>query len=76
MLQRIAADHARVVLNDIDDDEVIACALASGASLIVSVDSDLPVLHSLKDIHILKTADAVSFVENARHGWSSWRVGA
>lgn len=52
----------RAVPNDIDDDQVIACALAAGASLIVSGDSDLLVLHPWRDIHIVNAADAVRFV--------------
>jgi len=56
----------RVVPNDIDDDQVIACALAAGAQLIVSGDSDLLVLHPWKGIHILNAAEAVKFVVNAK----------
>ena len=55
----------RVVPNDIDDDQVIACALAVGAQLIVSGDSDLLVLHPWKGIHILNAAEAVQFVVSA-----------
>lgn len=56
----------RVVPNDIDDDQVIACALAAGAQLIVSGDSDLLVLHPWKGIHILNAAEAMRFVVNAK----------
>lgn len=55
----------RAVPNDIDDDQVIACALAAGAQLIVSGDSDLLVLHPWKGIHILNAAEAVQFVVSA-----------
>lgn len=55
----------RVVPNDIDDDQVIACALAVGAQLIVSGDSDLLVLHPWKGIHILNATEAVQFVVSA-----------
>ena len=56
----------RAVPNDIDDDQVIACALAAGAQLIVSGDSDLLVLHLWKGIHILNAAEAVQFVVSAK----------
>lgn len=56
----------RAVPNDIDDDQVIACALAAGTKLIVSGDSDLLVLHPWKGIHILNAAEAVRFVVNAK----------
>lgn len=55
----------RAVPTDIDDDQVIACALAAGATLIVSGNSDLLVLHPWRGIHILNSADAVRFVINA-----------
>jgi putative PIN family toxin of toxin-antitoxin system len=55
----------RVVPNDIDDAQVIACALAVGAQLIVSGDSDLLVLHPWKGIHILNATEAVQFVVSA-----------
>ena len=54
------------LLNDIDDDQVIACVLAAGAQLIASGDSDLLVLHPWKNIHILNAAEAVQFVKNAK----------
>jgi hypothetical protein len=56
----------RAVPNDIDDDQVIACALAAGVELIVSGDSDLLVLHPWRGIQILNAADAVRFVVNAK----------
>ena len=56
----------RVVPNDIDDDQVIACALVAGAKLIVSGDSDLLVLHPWRGIQILNAAEAVRFVVNAK----------
>lgn len=56
----------RAVPNDIDDDQVIACALAAGVELIVSGDRDLLVLHPWKDIHILNAAEAVRFVVTAK----------
>jgi putative PIN family toxin of toxin-antitoxin system len=53
----------RAVPNDIDDDQVIACALAAGAQLIVSGDSDLLVLHPWRGIQILNAAEALQFVK-------------
>ena len=56
----------RTVLTDIDDDQVIACALAASAQLIVSGDSDLLVLHPWRGIQILNASEAVRFVVNAK----------
>jgi putative PIN family toxin of toxin-antitoxin system len=56
----------RAVPNDIDDDHVIACALAAGVKLIVSGDSDLLVLHPWRGIQIHNAAEAVRFVVNSK----------
>jgi len=56
----------RVVPNDINDDQVIACALAAGATLIISGDSDLLVLHPWRGIQILNAAEAVRFIVSAK----------
>ncbi len=56
----------RAVPNDIDDDQVIACALAASAQLIVSGDSDLLVLHPWRGIQILNAAEAVRFVLSSK----------
>ena len=53
----------RTVPTDADDDAVIATALAAGAELIVSGDSDLLALHPFRGMQILKSADALSFVQ-------------
>ncbi|MCU7860700.1 MAG: putative toxin-antitoxin system toxin component, PIN family [Candidatus Thiodiazotropha sp. (ex Lucinoma kastoroae)] len=53
----------RAVPKDIDDDQVIACALAAGARLIVSGDSDLLVLHPWHGIQILNASQALQFVK-------------
>lgn len=54
----------RVIASDADDDQVLACALAAGAHLIVSGDKDL---HSLggeyQGIRIVRPAEAVRMVE-------------
>ena len=47
------------VSRDVDDDAVLACALAARAELIVSGDDDLLVLGSFKDIAIVSVASAV-----------------
>jgi len=49
---------------DIDDDAVIATALAAKADIIATGDSDLLVLHPWQGIQILNAADAVEFVQN------------
>lgn len=56
----------RVVPNDIDDDQIIACALAAGAQLIVSGDRDLLTLHPWREIAILNAADAAQLIVNAK----------
>jgi len=47
------------VSRDIDDDAVLACALAAKATLIVSGDDDLLVLKSFNGIPILNAAQAI-----------------
>lgn len=47
------------VSRDIDDDAVLACALAAKATLIVSGDDDLLVLKSFNGTPILTTAQAI-----------------
>jgi putative PIN family toxin of toxin-antitoxin system len=51
------------VCRDADDDAVLACALAAQASLIVTGDKDLRVLHPWRDIHILNPPEALRFIE-------------
>lgn len=53
------AQTARVVAKDIDDDAVIACALAAQADLIVSGDAHLLNLKSCQGIAIVSPADAL-----------------
>ena len=52
----------RSVPNDIDDDQVIAVALAAGAELIVSGDQDLLMMHPWRGIQILNAADALQWL--------------
>ncbi len=47
------------VSRDVDDDAVLACALAARADLIVSGDDDLLVLKSFNNIRIATAAQAV-----------------
>jgi len=53
----------RIVMNDPDDDHVLACALAARANLVVSGDDDLLRLQSIGDIPILSPASAVRLLE-------------
>lgn len=47
------------VLNDPDDDHVLACALAAKTDLIVTGDQDLLALKSFREIQILTAAEAM-----------------
>ena len=49
-------------VRDVDDDVVIATALAAHADVIVTGDHDLLVLHPYRDIQILNPAEAVRLV--------------
>jgi len=51
------------ICRDADDDAVLACALSAQASLIVTGDKDLRVLHPWRDIHILNPSQALRFIE-------------
>ena len=53
----------RTVPADVDDDIVIATALAAGAELIVTGDSDLLVLHPFRGVQIFKTVGALAKVQ-------------
>ena len=54
-----ARQLAERVSRDIDDDAVLACALAARAQFIVSGDEDLLVLGAFKGITIITVATAV-----------------
>lgn len=54
---------ARTVPADADDDAVIACALAAKASLIVTGDRDLLVLHPFGEIAILNPTAALQRIQ-------------
>lgn len=56
------AHTPRVVLNDPDDDHVIAAALSARADLIVSGDADLITLNSYKGIVIVNAAEAIELI--------------
>jgi putative PIN family toxin of toxin-antitoxin system len=51
------------VVRDADDDQVIACALAAAAKIIVSRDNDLLALGVYQGIEILSAAGAVAAIE-------------
>ncbi|MFO1464930.1 MAG: putative toxin-antitoxin system toxin component, PIN family [Steroidobacteraceae bacterium] len=53
------------VSRDPDDDQVLACALAAGAYLIVSGDRDLLDLGTFRDIRILAAREALDLISTA-----------
>jgi hypothetical protein len=56
---------APTVLDDPDDDQVLACALAAKAELIVSGDRQLLDLNSFRESRIVNAAQAVALVPKA-----------
>jgi putative PIN family toxin of toxin-antitoxin system len=63
-----AAQITPVVVGDPPDDAVLACALAAGADVVVSGDSDLLNLKHFQRIPILDPVAALGFVERAFAG--------
>ena len=59
------AEIPPVVANDPDDDQVLACALAAKADLIVSGDRDLLDLKQYQDIPVVTQAEALRRIEAA-----------
>lgn len=57
-------------VRDVDDDVVIATALAAQAELVVSGDDDLLTLHPWHGIQILNAADALQYIQSK----TEWRV--
>ena len=53
------------VLDDPDDDHVLACALAGNAELVVSGDRDLLWLKTFRDIPIITPAEAMRIITAA-----------
>ncbi|MFY9261141.1 MAG: putative toxin-antitoxin system toxin component, PIN family [Gallionella sp.] len=63
---KTAHQLATQVSRDIDDDAVLACALAAKADLIVSGDEDLLVLQVFQGIRIVSAAQAIEMVIKIR----------
>ncbi len=57
------ASIRRTVLDDVDDDAVLACALAANADLIVSGDAHLLNLKRHLCMRIVTAAEALAIVE-------------
>ncbi len=51
-------------VRDVDDDAVIATALAAKADVIATGDQDLLVLHPWQGIRILNAADALALIQS------------
>lgn len=58
------AQIRRTVPNDADDDQVLACALAAEADLIVSGDRHLRNLKHYQGMRIVAAAEALAIVDN------------
>lgn len=54
-----AQKFTQQICRDADDDAVLACALAANASMIITGDKDLRVLHPWRSILILNPAEAL-----------------
>ena len=54
------------VSRDPDDDQVLACALAANAGLIVTRDKDLRTLDPFRDIRILSAREALALLAQPR----------
>ncbi len=54
------------VSRDPDHDQVLACALAAGAGLIVTRDQDLPTLDPFRTIRILSAREALALLAEPR----------
>jgi putative PIN family toxin of toxin-antitoxin system len=59
-----APQLATRVSRDVDDDVVLACAVAAKADFIVSGDDDLLVLSKFQDIPIVTVADALKYLRS------------
>lgn len=57
-----ARQLAQPVSRDVDDDQVIACAIAARADLIVSGDDDLLTLKTFQGIRIVSPAEALRII--------------
>jgi predicted nucleic acid-binding protein len=58
----VPAEVGRVVVQDIDDDAVVACALGAGADLIVSGDPHLLNLKAYHGIRIVPPAETLALI--------------
>lgn len=54
----------RAVPRDVDDDQVVACALAAQANLIITGDQDLLVLNAYQGIDIVTPAQALPLISS------------
>ena len=59
----VITQNIKRIVRDIDDDLVIATAVAAQANLIVSGDNDLLALHPYQKISILNATDAVNHIK-------------
>lgn len=64
----IPADISPAVAGDPDDDQVLACAIAAGADLVVSGDNRLRNLKTYQGIRIVNAAEALALIEQRAAG--------
>ena len=56
---------SKPVCRDVNDDAVLACALAANADFIVSGDDDLLSLHAFEDIPIITPSSAIKLLNKS-----------
>lgn len=59
---RVKPEPIKRIVRDVDDDIVIATALAAKANIIATGDNDLLVLHPWEGIQILNAVDTVEYI--------------
>lgn len=62
LVQLVRVTHISPVSRDPDDDQVIACAIAADADLIVTRDKDLLTLDPFRAMRVIAARDALALL--------------